>query len=135
MFNNIPLQESRQAQIFTVNGSYGSQIVSVGNSKVTVALDELLGKVTFYNGDGSSSQQGVRASIESYAADSNGRGAYLSFKTADVANPLTERLKIKADGIKNMPLPTYADDAAAGAGGLVQYDLYQTSAGAVRIKL
>ena len=135
LFNNIPLQESRQAQIYTVNGSYGSQIVSVGNSKVTVALDELLGKVTFYNGDGSSSQQGVRASIESYAADSNGRGAYLLFKTADVANPLVERLRIKADGIKNMPLPTYADDAAAGAGGLVQYDLYQTSAGAVRIKL
>jgi hypothetical protein len=135
LFNNIPLQESRQAQIYTVNGSYGSQIVSVGNSKVTVALDELLGKVTFYNGDGSSSQQGVRAAIESYAADSNGRGAYLSFKTADVANPLTERLKINANGIKNMPLPTYASDAAAGAAGLVQFDLYQTSTGEVRIKL
>lgn len=32
-------------------------------------------------------------------------------------------------------LPTYADDAAAGAGGLVAGDIYKTSAGALRIKV
>jgi hypothetical protein len=135
MFNNLPLTDSQQLLTFSANGTFGAQILPLGNSKTSVAQDELLGKVTFYNGDGSSSQQGVRASIESYAADANGRGAYLSFKTADAANPLAERLKINANGIKNMPLPTYANDAAAGSGGLVQYDLYQTSTGEVRIKL
>jgi hypothetical protein len=135
MYNNIPLTDSQQLLTYSVNGTFGAQILSLGNSNTTVAQDELLGKVTFYNGDGSSSQQGIRASIESYAADSIGRGGYLSFKTGDAANPIAERIRIKANGVKNMPLPTYADDAAAGVGGLVQYDLYQTSTGEVRIKL
>jgi len=32
-------------------------------------------------------------------------------------------------------LPVYADDAAAGAGGLVQSQFYRTAAGALMVKL
>lgn len=46
-------------------------------------------------------------------------------------------LTIKPDGLINAPLPTYANDAAAGLGGLVSGDLYQTvtaGEGFVKIK-
>ncbi|MCB9808984.1 hypothetical protein H6776_01155 [Candidatus Nomurabacteria bacterium] len=46
-----------------------------------------------------------------------------------------QRLHIDTQGIINMPMPTYADDTAAGAGGLQQNDLYKTPTGEVRIKL
>lgn len=38
-------------------------------------------------------------------------------------------------GRVNMDNPTYADDSAAGTGGLVTGDVYQTSTGELRIKL
>lgn len=41
----------------------------------------------------------------------------------------------KADTINLTSLPTYADDTAAGSGGLVQGDVYQTATGELRIKL
>lgn len=43
------------------------------------------------------------------------------------------KLQFKAGTILAV-LPTYADDTAAGAGGLVSGDMYKTAAGAVRIK-
>lgn len=49
----------------------------------------------------------------------------------------TERMRIKETGIINIKTtpPTYADDTAAGAGGLVAGDIYKTSAGVLMIKL
>jgi hypothetical protein len=48
----------------------------------------------------------------------------------------TDRLIVKDNGIINASsLPTYADDTAAGSGGLVAGDLYRTSTGELRIKL
>lgn len=35
----------------------------------------------------------------------------------------------------NLTVPTYADDAAAGTGGLVAGDIYKTATGELRIKL
>lgn len=47
----------------------------------------------------------------------------------------TERGRIKGNGIFNFPVPTYADDTAAGSGGLVAGDWYKTSGGVLMIKL
>ena len=41
----------------------------------------------------------------------------------------------KANTINLTSLPTYADDATAGSGGLVQGDVYQTATGELRVKL
>jgi len=41
----------------------------------------------------------------------------------------------KKDGPLNLPLDTFADDTAAGSGGLEVNDLYKTATGEVRIKL
>ncbi len=45
---------------------------------------------------------------------------------------------LRNDGVNNranLSIPTFANDAAAGAGGLTIGDLYQTAAGAMLIKL
>ncbi len=48
----------------------------------------------------------------------------------------TAKLTVKSDGIVNIAnAPTYADDTAAGTGGLVAGDVYKTSTGELRIKL
>ncbi len=43
--------------------------------------------------------------------------------------------KIKATDINFTGLPTHADDAAAGTGGLSEGDVYKTATGELRIKL
>ena len=48
----------------------------------------------------------------------------------------TERMRIRSNGVINFAnCPTYADDTAAGTGGLVAGDVYKTSTGELRIKL
>jgi hypothetical protein len=48
----------------------------------------------------------------------------------------TQHLLIRGNGVMNYALcPTYADDTAAGSGGLVAGDIYKTSTGELRIKL
>lgn len=46
----------------------------------------------------------------------------------------TSRMNVGATGIFTVTLPTYADDAAAGVGGLTANQLYKTASGEVRIK-
>jgi len=47
----------------------------------------------------------------------------------------TETAFIRANGSAKLTLPTYADDAAAGTGGLTAGELYKTATGELRIKL
>ena len=55
--------------------------------------------------------------------------------TADGAASPTERMRIKSTGIVNIAnTPTYADNAAAIAGGLVAGDVYRTSTGQLMIR-
>lgn len=46
----------------------------------------------------------------------------------------TTRAILKSNTL-NISIPTYADDTAAGAGGLVSNDLYKTATGEVRVKI
>ena len=53
-----------------------------------------------------------------------------------IANSAGSTIYFKASATTiSAPLPTYADDAAAGTGGLVANDFYKTSTGEMRIKL
>lgn len=60
---------------------------------------------------------------------------YLAFWTYN-GSSWGERLRIRPSGILNLSnAPTYADDTAAGAGGLVAGDIFKTAAGDLKIKL
>lgn len=55
--------------------------------------------------------------------------------TADSAAAPTARMTVKSDGTINFAnVQTFADDTAAGTGGLVSGDVYKTSAGDLKIK-
>jgi len=79
---------------------------------------------------------GSEASSDGIKSQRTGVGALLnalSFYTAGV-----NRFNIKANGFINTPftsLPLFANDGAAGVGGLVQGDLYHDALGTVRVKL
>lgn len=80
----------------------------------------------------------TRARIVSGADGSN--AGYLSLCTRKDINGLNasidEKMRVKNDGTINFSnVSTYADDTAAGTGGLVAGDVYKTSAGELRIKL
>ncbi len=76
---------------------------------------------------------------QAYVVSNNSKGLMVGTINSDLkfivggTSAAQERMRIRENGIKNMPLPNYANDAAAGAAGLVVGDLYQTS-GVVMIK-
>jgi hypothetical protein len=54
----------------------------------------------------------------------------------DLQKNATSRFNVSSEGVVNIPnCPEYADDAAAGTGGLAAGDVYRTSIGELRIKL
>jgi hypothetical protein len=119
LYNNLPLIQNPLLSYFASNSLFQAQNIPLGNPNSTLVQDENLGKVTFYNGDTSSSQSGVRSAIEANAADSLGRGAYLSFKVSSVANPLAESLRLNSIGsVRYIPITTPASALA----GDVYYD-------------
>jgi hypothetical protein len=60
----------------------------------------------------------------------------ITFGTSAANNNVVERMRIRSNGVINFAnCPTYADDTAAGTGGLVAGDVYKTSTGELRIKL
>ena len=58
------------------------------------------------------------------------RGAILKFFSGG-----TQRMEVNTNGLKLNTLPTYADDASAGSGGLTAGQLYKTATGELRVKL
>jgi len=113
LYNNLPLIQNPLLSYFAANSLFQAQNIPLGNPNSVLVQDENLGKITFYNGDVSSSQSGVRSSIESNAADSVGRGAYISFKTSSIANPLTESFRLNSTGsVRYIPMTTPASPSA-----------------------
>jgi hypothetical protein len=54
----------------------------------------------------------------------------------DLQKNATSRFNVSSEGVVSIPnCPEYADDAAAGTGGLAAGDVYRTSTGELRIKL
>lgn len=115
LYNNLPLIQNPLLSYFSVNSLFQSQNIPLGNPNSALVQDENLGKITFYNGDTSSSQSGVRSAIEANAADSNGRGAYIAFKISSIANPLTESFRLNSTGsVRYIPITTVPTSPSAG---------------------
>ena len=115
LYNNLPLIQNPLVSYFASNSLFQAQNIPLGNPNSVLVQDENLGKITFYNGDVSSSQSGVRSSIESNAADSIGRGAYISFKTSSIASPLTESFRLNSTGsVRFIPTTTVSTSPSAG---------------------
>lgn len=122
-----------EVQIQT-NSSSRPALLSLGGAQ---AANETLGGITFFNSNNTDGKR-LRALIIAgqEGSTTNEQGARLSFSTsADAAGAPTTRMTIKSDGTINFAnVQTFADDAAAGSGGLVSGDVYKTSAGDLKIK-
>ena len=108
-------------------GVGGNTIVTDGNQ---------LGVISFQGCDGSELVAG--ASIEAWTDSTTGAndmpGRLVFSTTADGASSPTERMRIKSAGTINFSnVSTYADNAAALAGGLVAGDVYRKSDGTLMI--
>jgi hypothetical protein len=57
---------------FAANSLFQAQHIPLGNPNSILVQDENLGKITFYNGDISSSQSGVRSAIKLKTLKRNG---------------------------------------------------------------
>ena len=102
----------------------------------TVANGDSLGEFSFSGYDGANMTNAAR--IECYVNGTPGAndmpGILVFSTTADGAASPTERMRIKSTGIVNIAnTPTYADNAAATAGGLAAGDIYRKSDGTMMI--
>jgi hypothetical protein len=106
-------------------------------SSASVASGDLLGAIRFYGADGTDIQTpgaGIAAEVDGTPGANDMPGRLVFSTTADGAASTTERMRIKSTGVINFSnAPTYADNTAALAGGLVAGDVYKTSAGDLRI--
>ena len=109
--------------------SLGSNAIVVNGSR--------LGTLTFHGADGTSFIEAatVAGEVDGTPGSTDMPGRLVFSTTADGAASPTERMRIKSTGIVNIVnTPTYADNAAAIAGGLVAGDVYRTSIGQLMIR-
>ena len=100
------------------------QIVEDANTLHISGRDTTDGDIIFHAGSGVPERMRIDAS--------NGN---VGINVTDPSEKLEIDGTIKATDINFTGLATYADDTAAGAGGLVAGDVYKTSTGELRIKL
>ena len=105
---------------------------------VTVVADgDTLGQIRFIGTDGTGAIQAatIRVDVDGTPGTNDMPGRVVFSTTADGAAIPIERMRIKSTGIVNIAnTPTYADNAAATAGGLVAGDIYRTSTGQLMIR-
>ena len=119
----------------------GSVVLSKSRSTtigehVSVINNDRIGSISYSASDGTAFVEAARISAEvdgtPAADDLPGRLVFLT--TASGASSPTERMRIKESGIVNIAnAPTYADNTAALAGGLVAGDIYRKSDGTLMI--
>jgi len=113
-----------------------SRGITAGSNTI-VQSGDTLGTIYFFGADGTDrASWGAQISTEvdgtPGANDMPGRLVFST--TADGASSPTERMRIKSSGIVNIAnTPTYADNTAALAGGLVAGDIYRKSDGTLMI--
>jgi hypothetical protein len=100
---------------------------------------DAIGDIWFAAADGTdlaSASARITCFVDGAVSGDDVPGRLVFSTTADGSSSPTERMRIRANGVINFSsCPTYADDAAAGTGGLVAGDIYKTSTGELRIKL
>ena len=112
-----------------LNADYGN--TSVADTELRIGVDgasryvtKADGSHTFYQTDGSTESMMINSAGDVGIGTTGGPGEKLEVNGT-----------IKATDINFTGLATYADDSAAGTGGLVAGDVYKTSTGELRIKL
>jgi hypothetical protein len=113
-----------------------SRSTSVGGYAILQSGDSL-GAIRFEGADGTAflESASIRGEVDGTPGANDMPGRLIFATTADGATSPTERLRIKSTGIVNIAnTPTYADNAAATAGGLVAGDIYRTSTGQLMIR-
>jgi len=102
-----------------------------------VSVNDRLGELRFAGADGNGTQVPgayITAYVDGTPGASDMPGRLVFSTTADGAASPTERMRIKSTGIVNIAnTPTYADNTAALAGGLVAGDIYRKSDGTLMI--
>jgi hypothetical protein len=107
------------------------------NANTVVTDGDQLGYISFGGADGSEIVEGasIFAAVDGTPGTNDMPGRIVLATTSDGASSPTERMRIKSTGIVNIAnTPTYADNAAATAGGLVAGDIYRTSTGQLMIR-
>jgi hypothetical protein len=125
---SITRQTGAAANLFLQRGVAGTPVVA----------NDILGQFVFNGFDGASFRNAAAMNVVVDGTpgldDMPGR-LVLATTPAGATLPV-ERMRIKSTGVINFAsCPTYADDAAAGTGGLVSGDIYKTATGELRIKL
>jgi len=114
-----------------------SRGTTIGSSTI-VSNNDGLGAILFAGADGTDleTQAGqIACEVDGTPGANDMPGRLVFSTTADGAASPTERMRIKSTGIVNIAnTPTYADNAAATAGGLVAGDIYRTSTGQLMIR-
>ena len=103
----------------------------------SVVDDDILGSISFFGDDGSDTRSWggrITCEVDGTPGANDMPGRLVFSTTADGSSSPTERMRIKASGIVNIAnTPTYADNTAALAGGLVAGDIYRKSDGTLMI--
>ena len=121
---------------------YGG-VISLNSSKSnTLGTNTLVdntvavGTISFNGNDGTNFVPcaEIKAAVDGTPGSNDMPGRLVFATTADGASNPTERMRIKSTGIINFAnVPTYADNTAALAGGLVAGDVYRKSDGTLMI--
>ena len=110
---------------------------SAVGSNTIVQNDDQLGTLRFVGADGvdrSPVAAAIECQVDGTPSDNNVPGSLIFSVTEDGNSTPTQALRIKNSRILNfVNTPTYADNAAAKAGGLVDGDVYRKSDGTLMI--
>jgi len=107
-----------------------------GSTGGIVSSTDDLGNIRFAGDDGTNfiTAAEILAEVDGTPGTNDMPGRIVLSTTAAGASSPTERMKIKSSGIVNIAnTPTYADNAAAKTGGLVDGDVYRKSDGTLMI--
>ena len=121
------------------NDAFGGSLILAktrGAGDTIVASGDTIGNLTWQGNDGSKFVQAARieAQVDGTPGANDMPGRLMFSTTADGASSPTERMRIKSAGTINFSnVSTYADNAAALAGGLVAGDVYRKSDGTLMI--
>jgi hypothetical protein len=132
------------ATTFTANTTFTGRILNSVNSASNAPAGQFTGN---WFTTGTSTTNKATLMIQQSGATSTGwstAGTGLGVNSAstfagrllDLQKNATSRFYVSSEGVVNIPnCPEYADDVAAGTGGLAAGDVYRTSTGELRIKL
>ena len=111
--------------------SSGAALARIGNGLAAISAGAELGRYTGYSGDTTAPGAGDVVSIRAIQGTTAPNSGEWDFY---VGRDDARALKLRSNGVVAAALtPTYADNAAAVAGGLVAGDIYKTATGELRI--